>query len=391
MGKGGRKLLVVLGILVATAVACHGVRWSPGEVDLAQVPGTQESYRLTLQNDDQEPVELRISVGDWTRDLIGANDFGVPLNGARWRIDRAFVAGETLEVRYTVRLPASGRIDVEGTFRSWTPQVYEAIDGIGTVTAESVGPADLGLQTTMVSVTRSVESIDDGAATVVLTVRGLVDFQGLTLEESYAQGIEIESIDAAGGQFDTINRSNADWITLSHEIITLAAGESREILMTVTTPDDYAGTYWSIIRAESRPVAVGEIAGTQIVTLPSVGLKVFVTAPGSEILTGEVVGVEVVETDPLTLAAMFLNTGNVQLVVTSETQVVSQTGDVVRRMVFSEQGRDYFRLLPGSRRLITIVDQTGAEPLPEGLYQAIVSFDFGGESLVLGARAFRVR
>ena len=59
--------------------------------------------------------------------------------------------------------------------------------------------------------------------------------------------------------------------------------------------------------------------------------------------------------------------------------------------MFTEYGRDYFRILPGSTRRIVLVDYSGSPRLPDGIYQAIVSFDFGGDSLIVGARAFQVR
>ena len=94
---------------------------------------------------------------------------------------------------------------------------------------------------------------------------------------------------------------------------------------------------------------------------------------------------------PLTVAAEFANTGNVQLVVTGEVQVIAQTGDVVRSFPFAEHGRDYFRVLPGTERTVEIIDLSGESALSEGIYQAVVSFDFGGESVVVGARGFRIR
>lgn len=381
-----------LAAVLAISVAGHAVRWSPGELDLVQDPGSQETYRLILQNDSDSPVELKIYVADWIRDANGVNDFGVPMNGARWRLDRSFPAGDTLEIRYTVQLPSSYAVDVDGTFRTWGPQVTGTIEGAVTVSPEAL---ETDMDTTsrgLPTITRSVVSVDAaGIATVVLTVRTPVAFEGLTIEEVYAERVELESLSAADGVFDTVNRSNAQWITLSHEQITLQAKESREVLMTVQTPRDFSGMTWSIIHAESRPVSVGGVSGAQIVAVPTVGLKVFVSSPGTEIASGEVRRVEVVGASPLAVSADFANTGNVQVVVTGEVQVISQTGDVVRSFAFSEYGRDYFRVLPGSQRTVEIRDMSGASALPVGIYQAVVSFDYGGESVVVGARGFRIR
>jgi len=392
MNRTGSKLLTTAVLLIGLALCAHGVRWSPSELDIAQAPGTQETYRLVLQNDSEEPVQLRIYVADWLRSLEGVNDFSVPLNGARWHLNRAFAVGDTLTIRYSIELPEAGLVAVQGSFRTWNPQVAEVIEGIDAISAGTVRESADAPSSGLVAVTRTAESVDaNGLATIALEIRTVVEFEGLTIEEAFAQGMQIASIDAAGAQFDTINRSNADWVSLSHSQLTLAAEESREIVMTVTTPAEFAGMYWCILQAESGAQVVGEVQGTQIISVPSVGMKVYVSAPGSEILAGEVVDVEATPGDPLALSASFANTGNVQLVVTSDVQIVNQLGEVVRRLRFSEFGRDYFRILPGSTREITILDYTGSDPLGEGIYQAIVSFDFGGDNLVVGAKAFRVR
>ena len=392
MRRRSRWGILSLAMVVAASVAGYAVRWSPGELDLVQDPGTQETYRLILQNDSESPVELKIYVADWLRDANGVNDFGVPRNGARWRLDRTFAAGEEVAIRYSVLLPRSNAVEVHGTFRTWGPQVTGDIEGVGSLSPEAAGQDVALTPRAFPTITRLVESVDaEGVATVVLMIRTPVTFDGLTIEETYAENVDMDSLSAAGGSFDTVNRSNADWISLSHDLITLQAEESREILMTVQTPAGFSGMTWSIIHAESRRVSVGGVSGAQIVAVPTVGLKVFVTAPGTETAAGEVRGVDVVGSSPLTVAADFANTGNVQLVVTGEVQVVSQTGDVVRTLIFAEHGRDYFRVLPGTQRTVEIVDASGEGPLPIGIYQAVVSFDYGGESVVVGARGFRIR
>jgi hypothetical protein len=390
--KGGRQLLLVFVLMASVSLGAFGVRWSPAELDISQSPGSEETYPLLLTNDSDERVTLTIYVGDWQRDENGVNDFGVPMNGARCEFDQAFASGDVVEILYSVQLPVEGSIDVEGMFRSWSPQTIDSVVGADRIASEAVGQPAPYVSSLWTTITRSVESIDaSGIALVILTLRVGRDFEGLTIEETYSQGTQIISLDVAGGSFDTVNRSNADWISLSHTQVILDADESREIMMTVATPTDVSGSSWSIIYAESRVVATGEVAGTQIVSLASVGMKVFVTAPGTEIMAGEVTYVREQTTNPLAVSATFANTGNVQLVVNSQLQVIDQTGEIVRDVRFSEYGRDYFRILPGSQRTIVIADDDGIPPLPVGIYQAIFSFDFGGDSNIVGVRAFRVR
>jgi len=390
-----RQILgLLIGITLAAAFGLSGLalRWSPNELDIAQQPGSVQTYQLLLKNEESEPAQVTIYVADWFRDANGFNDLSLPTNGVRWIFSRSFAAGEELVVRYTVALPEAGQIAVAGTFRSWTPQVIDVVTGARSIAASAVGvtsPSSGG----QISVSRQVEGIDaDGVATISLTVRTLIAFAGLSIEEAYASGVTIESLDAGGGHFDTVNRSSVDWVTASHEQVTLQPDESREIELTVRTPDEYEGTYWCIVHAESEATQViGEISGTQIISRPSVGLKVLVTAPETEVLAAEVRAVSVSETDPLAIEAAFENTGNVQLVVTAEAQIIDQTGTTVSQLQFAEYGRDYFRILPGSTRTIGMTGFEVGDGLAPGIYQVIVSFDFGGESLVVGVKGFRIR
>jgi len=390
---GRRICQFAVGVGLVAMLSCCGlaVRWSPGELDLVQGPSVEETYGLRLQNDGDDVAQLRLYVADWLRDEDGVNDFGVPTNGARWIIERSFPVGEPVTIRYAVRLPSSGSIGVRGTFRTWSPQEIDAIGGVSDVGVDRVGEATAGVSSGLVSIRRSVERVDEaGVATVALTVRTAVPFDGLTIEEIYDANVEITGLDAAEGRFDTVNRSCADWVTLSHESVRLDPDESVEITMTLATPAAYSGMHWCILIAESEDVVVGEIGGARIVTRPSVGLKVFASAPGTLEGSGTVTSIDVAALDPLAFEVTFANTGNAQLVVTTEVQVVDRTGEIVRAFLFTEYGRDYFRILPGSARTLIVVDPAIGEALPAGIYQAVISFDFGGDALVAGAKAFRV-
>jgi len=382
---------ITLMLVAALSLSVVAIRWSPNELDVVQDPATTATYLLQLQNESDESAQVNIYVSDWQRDEDGVNDLSLPRNGARWILERAFSVGDTAQIRYAVRLPFAGTVGVDGSFRSWTPQVIDGVTGPVEVAAGSIGDGGPTSGGTL-SVHRSIESVDaSGIATILLEIRSGAEFYGLTIEETFAQGVEVTGLEDAGARFDTINRSSADWVTASADQVALAPGESREIELAVTTPQAFNGTYWCIVHAESQALQViGEVSGTQIVSRPSVGLKVLVTAAGTEIMTGEVVDVRVVEAVPLTIQSQFRNTGNVQHVVTAEAEVIDTTGTVVARLMFSEFGRDYFRILPGSTRMISMSAIEGTAELPSGIYQAVVSFDFGGDSLVVGVKGFRV-
>jgi hypothetical protein len=394
MRIGQRSIAAALFLLAVAAQTACALRWLPAELDLEQDPGTSQVYRLTVQNNSDATEQVSISVQDWLRDNDGLNDFGIPVNGARWVFPGGIAAGETRIVRYSVAVGEGEVLSVQGTAQTASPQSTVAISGPSQVSfgdSGDVQAADSSDSSDSVSVVRSVSSDEgSGAAVVTLTVTALADVEGLVLYEVYDAATTLDSVQEGGSTFATVNRSCAAWVTLSADRVELAPNESQDILVTLATPSTYDGTWWCILMAQLVPRVI-EQEGTRILALPQVGAKLLVTAPGTQVLSGAVTDVRDVGTDPLALEATFVNTGNVQLVVTGQVQVVDRTGDVVRQYAFEESGRDYFRILPGSMRVAVLSDSSGAEPLPAGVYQALVTFDFGGDNPVGGVRAFQIR
>ena len=379
---------VVLGItfLFSTSCAVWGVRVLPASLVLDQRLGTEETYTLTVLNDTDAPEELMLYVGDWQRLEDGEHDWGLPLDSARWIFDRPFDAGDDLEIVYTVALPPDGEIALAGTFESSCSQADARIEGPDRVSRQTVGSSASPPASSDLWIGRSIESIDaDGRATVRLAVRFETACDGLVIYETASKRVDFGSVDAADGRFDTVNRSNAEWITLSHDRLVLQPGEAREVTVTITVPDDVAGTYWSALFVQSQPQASDE-AGTRVVSIYRTATKVYVTASGTEFAEGRVMDVQVGDTDPLILYALFENTGNVELTVTGEAQIIDRTGNAIREFTIEE-----FKVLPGAQRIATIVETSSVEPLAPDIYQAVISFEYGGDSPVVGVRGFRVR
>jgi len=376
---------LALAWVVAVALGCGAVRVLPAALHLEQGEGTQETYTLTLINDTDATEDLRVYVGDWQRLEDGSHDWGVPQNGARWAFARAFASGEELSVCYTVQLPAPRELAVEGYLSTGSPQASVRSAGMDRIAADAP-TTELASADGEIAIARTIASVDEnGLATVTLAIRTGAAFDGLTVHETFSERVEIRSVDSGGARFDTINRSNADWLVLSHERLVLEPDESREITLTVNTPQGIDGTYWSAVFVESRPEIV-EQEGTRVLSIYRTAIKVYVTALGTGEPAGAVTSVEVPETSPLAVEATFENTGTVELVVTGEIEVIDRTGETVRELTIEE-----FKVLPGSSRIVVADDEPEAEPLPEGIYQAVVSLDYGGDGPVVGVRGFRVR
>jgi len=362
------------------------VRVLPASHDLEQQPGTTETYGLTVLNDTDAAEELTLYVGDWQRFENGENDYGIPLNTARWIFERAFTAGETTELVYAIHLADLDTIDIDGTSKALTPEASSITAGTMSIHRGAVGDPPTASNAPVVWVGRTIDSInEDGLAVVRLEIRCNADFEGLIIYETTSERVDFTSIDSGDARFDAINRSNAAWITLSHDRLVLQPDESRDVTVTVDMPEDAVGTYWAMIFVVSQP-QVSDQGGMRVLSIYRTGIKVYVTAFGSDVLAGQVIDVQVGETTPLVLYALFENTGNVELIVTGDAQIVDRTGEVVRNLAVEE-----FKVLPGAKRIVTITDQSDAAALPAEIYQAVVSFDYGGDNPVVGVRGFRIR
>jgi hypothetical protein len=362
--------------LVATfGAASWAARVIPNRLDLAQAPGTTETYTLLLEGDQEAPEEVRLYLGDWKRAADGEHDWGIPVNGARWTLDGSFAAGDVVTIQYEVAGAADG-LSIVGSFRTGVPQVTGAVAGVRRLDGSETQAPAAGAA---VTVTRSVE-----ARIVTLRLETLVDFQGLVLTEAYSGPVELSSLDPAGGSFDTVERSCTSWIVVSEGSIQLLPGERREVALTITTPDAMNGSYWSSLFVEAQPEVI-EQGGTRILSIPRTAIKIFVTAPGTEVLAGKVSSVSVLGTAPLAVTSTFENEGNVELVVSGQLEIVDRTGTVVRQTAIAE-----FKVLPGSARVVSVSESAEVAGLPSGIYQAVVRLEYGGDGPVAGVRGFRV-
>jgi hypothetical protein len=370
-----RICALALAFATAFAAASWAARVIPNRLDLAQAPGTTETYTLLLESDQEASEEVRLYLGDWKRAADGEHDWGIPVNGARWTFDRSFAAGDAVTLRYEAGGAEDG-LSIVGSFRTGVPQVTGGVAGVSRLDASAT---QAGVAGATVTVTRSIEG-----RIVTLRIETDVDFQGLVLTEAYSGPVDLSSLDPAGGSFDTVERSCTSWIAVSESAVQLAPGEKRDVALTITTPGAMDGSYWSSLFVEAQPEII-EQGGTRILSIPRTAIKIFVTAPGTEVLAGRVSSVSVLGTAPLALTSTFENEGNVELVVSGQIEIIDRTGAVVRQMAIAE-----FKVLPGSARVVSVSESIEVAGLPTGIYQAVVRLEYGGDSPVVGVRGFRV-
>lgn len=317
----------------------------PNRFDLAQAPGTTEVYTLTLEADPASTAveEVQVRISDWTRKTNGDHDWDIPVNGARWTSDAAFAAGDVVVIRYRVT-GGEGDLSVAGAFRTGTPQVSGSVGGSARLDGSAPAAAS---PSASVAVTRSIA--DDE---VTLRVECRTGFQGLLITETYSGPVQLSSEEAAGGTFDTVSRSCSSWIVLSDSAVQLGPGESRGIAFTVTTPSTYEGSYWSALIV-AQPY-VFEQGGMKVLAIAQVAVKVFVTAPGTEVLSASIADVSVIATSPLGVSATFVNSSNVELAASGYVDIIDRTGPLSgRRRSMSSRccraGRGRWRSSTGRR------------------------------------------
>jgi hypothetical protein len=385
MRKAERITSAVLGTLVLVSLSTAALRVGPSAFHLEQRAETEEKYILAVTNDTDRTEEVRLYLGDWLRTPTGEHDWDIPLDGFRFTLDQDFDAGDTVRVRYAISIPAGHDLQISGEFLALNPRLTGAIRGPSTLavtgaSGETTTPSD-----SRVSVTRTVESISPlGMAAVSLDVKVLAAVSGIQLYEKLSQHAEVTSLDTAGGTFDTVSRSCADWIALSDGQLSLSPNETRQVALRIATPVGISGMYWAVVFVESMPTPESS-TGTQILSVYRTAVKVYVTAPGTAQVSGHIEQVDVTGTNPLSIAIAFDCTGNVQLAASGAVDVIDETGETVRSIPIAE-----FYVLPASYRSVQVVDSS-LSPLPPGIYQAVVHLDYGGDSLAAGVRAFRVR
>ncbi|MBN1857707.1 hypothetical protein JW848_00715 [Candidatus Bipolaricaulota bacterium] len=393
--RGISIVLVTAVTLLASSASCLAFKVLPASLHIEQSPGQQQTYEILLLNDTDQPETLDIRRGEWLRNDDGSYDWGIPIHGARWVYSDPISAGTTLEIRYRVTAAELAELFVVDYFEGASWQGALTSDHSQSVTTpdtrQLVGSSDPA-NPFPITATRTVMSgIDEHnaqVAFVVLEVTCHEDCPSLTVYEVFSESVSVSTATGtdSGWAFATVNRSNIDWIEVAETSLTLDPNEERSLELIISTPESADGTSWSAVFIIAEP-SISTVDGAQLVSIYRTAIKVFVTVPGTELPSGEVTSVTVnaVTGDESTVSFVFANTGNTLLTATGNVSIVDVTGAVVREAMSED-----LQVLPESARSSTI-ESFGSEPLPPGVYQAIVSVDYGGDELAGGVRTFRIR
>ncbi len=378
------SILLVIGLFFLFGETVYSLQISQIQFDLHLAAGDLGAGSFHVTNTDLQPQEITVYLGDWTRTIEGANDF-LPPNSARWLFPRVFAAGEEMEILYQVALPLT-ELSVSGGYLSSNPSMQGRITGESVLSPALVGQTPPPSTDEFIRITREIvdASPTGDSVTIRLHVHILQEIAGLRIDEIFSVNAQIESLDTAGGEFETVNRSNTDWITVAPQRFTIGAGEVQKITFQIQVPFGKIGTYWGMIFVEGTP-RPQERDGATVLAIQRFGVKVYTTIRGTEIFSGRILSVRKTSHDPLTFSVSFENTGNVQQWPTGRIDVIDRFGETVRSILIED-----FPLLPKRVRTLTVVDPADS-PLPPGIYRAIVTIDYGGDTIAGGTRDFRIR
>ncbi|MGY4706543.1 hypothetical protein ACVNPS_02145 [Candidatus Bipolaricaulota sp. J31] len=185
----------------------------------------------------------------------------------------------------------------------------------------------------------------------------------------------------------TLEGSCAPWIVYSHSSFILAPGEEVRVMVRIEVPEGAVGDHWALLLVAEyppEPEETGEEAVGQTRVVMAYAVKILRQDPVNAAPAGEIRSVEVLDTAPLKLRIVYVNTGNAHTVNRGTVEVRDIFGETVRSFPIEE-----FPTLPGEERILIVEDPTG-EPLPEGIYYAFATIDFGGEYLVQGGALVQV-
>lgn len=189
---------------------------------------------------------------------------------------------------------------------------------------------------------------------------------------------------------NTHERSIAAWLTQDVEQIVLGPEDNQEINFTVNTPVDVSGSYWGGFIAEVRSESDlrQEEDGVGVAIATKFLIKIFVDIGVGIQSQGNLIAVEELGLNPLTIEVALHNSGNARFeAVKGRVEIRDLTGQTIRSMPIRE-----LTLLPGDTRKIKVVDEAApGDMLAPGRYLALAILDLGLPNLLGGQLIFEIK
>jgi len=172
-------------------------------------------------------------------------------------------------------------------------------------------------------------------------------------------------------------RSCAEWLIYSPDNLQIPPGESRDITVEISVPENVESDYWASFLVQESS-AIGE--EEQVTTRISVNYvaKIFYQSPDTQDKSAEISNIKMIGKDPLAFELELKNPSSSYLRITGKLEVRDLQGETVKSIEVDE-----FGLLPGAKRILTL-KPSETSSLDPGQYYAIAVIDFGADHLVQG-------
>jgi len=385
--------LLLLVLFISFPFSGHALRVNQIEFNLNTPAGGNSTHTFAVLNDENDAVNVEISVMDWVRSVNGQNAF-FPANSAQIRYPYSVPQGEPVKFIYRIEVPQNYEeegFSFDGSMNASTPSIEGTIGGTTYISLRSGESRTSGVDEDLpLEVTRSVSLEEEGTyLRVTLTARAPErTVRGVRIVERFPVGVSADPVRMEGAKFRNVDRSCADWIDISPAAFTLESEAKREVEITMDVPKEASGGYWSAVMVRGLPQpAEGE--GATVTIVKRFGIKIYETVPDTEKREGYVTDIRTVRKSPPQFEVGFENEGNVQLDLSGEIRLIDESGAEVLKLK-----ADHVPVLPGYKRLIKIPPASRSKEelswLEPGKYQALAVMDFGGANR-LGARtSFRV-
>jgi hypothetical protein len=174
---------------------------------------------------------------------------------------------------------------------------------------------------------------------------------------------------------NTLPLSCANWISFSLSELSIPANGQQDIYYTVKVPQDSVGEHFAVLFFESmmaKPIPAGNVSLGLIVRL---GVIFYVETDGNSVRTAEIDNFSIkrsANSKPLEISLDVKNTGNTDIIAKGTLHLINKKGVVFVR---STLNKSYTLPLESSK-----LTGSWKDPLPKGIYDAVLTVDIGKAS-----------
>jgi len=177
---------------------------------------------------------------------------------------------------------------------------------------------------------------------------------------------------------NTLKNSCSGWFYINPQEFNIPGKSTQEVRISMQTPNDVYGDYWSMLYFESTPFASN--TNQMILLNTRIGSAVYATIAGTTSKNGEIIGLDF-DKKEYRVKTVFENTGNVHIRVKGFMQIFKDD-----KMVYENKIEEKLSL-PESKTNIYFPIET---ELQKGEYLIKVNLDYSGSEILEGEKRITI-